>query len=229
MRVELNHIVELICLLVALWNYKFLKGTIYFYFIYYLAFILYAELGASYFKYVLSPTLKLEERSNMHIYVWVAIVMGTFLSYFLYSEIRNAIVKKSIIVLTFLLDCYFMFLFFYLRQYAELWYYGFVIEGFYLTLLCCTYFYELFLHSEEGDSIWTLPPFWVVTGVFIFYTGTSLSSAMHEILKNPGMRVMGLPLYSFIAQVLSVFLYGCPTVAFILIREKQKRLSNTGG
>lgn len=38
------------------------------------------------------------------------------------------------------------------------------------------------------------------------------------------MRIMGLPLYSFISQVLSVLLYGSPVVAFVLIRKKQTKL-----
>ncbi|WP_026769283.1 hypothetical protein [Asinibacterium sp. OR53] len=226
MRVELNHITELICLLAALWNYKYLKGTIYFYFIYYLAFVLYGELGASYFKYVLSLTLKPEDRNNMHIYLWVWAVMGAFLSYFLYTEIRNVVVRKLITVFTSLLVCYFLFLFFFFRRYVEPCYYGFVVETFYLTFLCCIYFYELFLYSEEADSIWKLPAFWVITGIFIFFTGTAISSVMHGVLKNFSIRIMGLPLYSFIAQILCVFLYGCPIVAFILIRKKQTRLSN---
>lgn len=224
MRIELNHIVELICLLAALWNYKFLKGTIYFYFIYYLAFILYAELGAGYFKYVISPTLKPEERDNTHIYVWVVIVMLGFLSYFLYTEIKNAFFRKLIVVFTSLLAFYFLSLFFFFKHYIEPFFYGYTVAGLYLTLLCCVYFYELFLYSEEGDSILTLPPFWIASGIFIFFTGTSLSYVMHSILKNPSMRIMGLPLYSFISQVLSVLLYGSPVVAFVLIRKKQTKL-----
>lgn len=228
MRIELNHIAELICLLAALWNYKFLKGTIYFYFIYYVAFILYAELGAGYFKYVILPALKPEERDNTHIYVWVGIVMTGFLSYFLYNEIKSGFFRKAIIIITSLLTCYFLFLFCFSRHYAEPFYYAFTITGLYLTLLCCVYFYELFLYSEEGDSILTMPPFWVATGVFIFFTGTSLSYVMHSMLKNPTLRIMGLPLYNFIGQVLSVFLYGCPVVAFVLIRNRQTRSLNRG-
>lgn len=118
-------------------------------------------------------------------------------------------------------------LFFFFKHYVEPCYYGFVVETFYLIILCCIYFYELFLHSEEGDSIWTLPAFWVIAGIFIFFTGTSISSVMHGVLKNFSTQIMGLPLYSFIAQVLCVFLYGCPVVAFILLRkEKQARLFN---
>jgi hypothetical protein len=70
---------------------------------------------------------------------------------------------------------------------------------------------------------WTLPSFWVITGIFIFFTGTCLSNVMHSILTNPKIRILGLPLYNFIPQVLSVFLYGCPTVAFLLIRKQQTK------
>ncbi|PQV60581.1 hypothetical protein CLV53_10617 [Sediminibacterium magnilacihabitans] len=215
MRIELNHIVEFISLLAAIWNYKFLKGTIYEYFVWYIGFILYAELGASYFKYALNHTY------NMHIYLWVGIVDISFKSYFLYSFIRSRIFKRIIIVCASVIVCYFLFLFFFFQRFTELFYYGMSVGSYYLTLLCCVYFFELFVNSEE-EILWSLPSFWIVAGTFIFFTGISLSFVMHKILAKPSVRIFNLPLYNFIPQLLSVILYGAYVVAFVLVKKKKQ-------
>lgn len=214
----LSIIAEFLCLLVAVFRYRQLKDTIYVYAIPFLFFVVFAEMGAVYHNYAFrSPKYP---NGNTHIYLWVSIVETLFYSYFFHQYISSKIAKKWIAVLAVLLINTYLFLFFFYAVYVETYYYLMTLAGLYFTLLSCIYFYKLFIYTEEENVIY-LPDFWMAAGIFVFFSGVSLSFALHKTLAHPNIRIMNMSLYNFIPQVLSIILYGCFAVTFILCRKKK--------
>jgi hypothetical protein len=221
MKIISNHIVELIALLAALWNYKHIRNTRYFYFIPLLAFTLMGELGASYF-YV---TLVDYQPGNTHIYLWVVLFEFLFFGYQFYHILLSRRMRTATVIGTSLLVFSMLFWFCFYAEYSEMYYNTMVIGGFFLCCLCCTYLYEQFVLSDDFEvNLMTVPDFWMVTGILIFFVGISISFALHYFLKGDGITIFGMPLYHFFPQVLSVFLYGCITVAIIQWKKYQEKL-----
>jgi hypothetical protein len=218
MPLSLSVIAELVSLLFAIFYYKRLKETIYVYAIPFLLFIIYAEAGAIYHIYAFS---KYEvTNGNTHIYLWVSIVETIFYSSFFYKILGNSFVKRMVVLMAILLVGIYLFLFFFFAVYVESYFRIMTLASLYFTILSCIYFYKVFIHVEE-ENVVALADFWMVTGIFVFFSGTSLSFVLHHTLARPDIRIVGLYLYNLIPQVLSIILYGCFIAAFILCRKKK--------
>jgi hypothetical protein len=218
MPISLSVISEFTSLLVAIFSYKKLKGTWYVYAIPFLFFVLYAEMGATYHHAVYTRADC--PNGNTHIYLWVSIVETIFYSRFFWLAFNNRTLKKMTEGMTVIMIASYLFLFFFTYIYVESVLYLMALNGLYFTVLSCIYFYRLFINAEE-ENVLSLPDFWMAVGIFAFFSGTSLSFALHKTLKQTNIRIMGLYLYNIIPQVLSIILYGCFITAFILCRKKK--------
>lgn len=76
MHISLSVISEFISLVAAFFSYKKLKGTWYVYAIPFLFFVLYAEIGATYYWTTFNRTDC--PNGNVHIYLWVSIMETIF-------------------------------------------------------------------------------------------------------------------------------------------------------
>ena len=216
-KIELNHIVEAISFLVACSYYKSLKNTFLFWVIPYLAFILMAELGASYFKYHL-------HKPNGHIYVIISLVEFIFYSYLFYHFNKNNQVKKAIIIGSSILVLPYLFLFFFFSDYKGYDFYLPVYTGFYLAIVASFYLYKISVIDDTEFAITHQSGFWVASGVLIFFSGISISFLLYSFLKNINIRIFGLSIYNFIPQVLSILLYGCLSIAVVVCKKKNQQL-----
>ena len=216
-KIELNHIVEAISFLVACSYYKSLKNTFLFWVIPYLAFILMAELGASYFKYHL-------HKPNGHIYVIISLVEFVFYSYLFYHFNKNSKLQKVISVGSTLLVLPYLFLFFFFSDYKSYDFYLPVYTGFYLAIVASIYLYKISIKDDTEFALTKQVGFWVASGVLIFFSGISISFLLHSFLKNATIKIWGMSIYNFIPQVLSIFLYGCITIAIIVCKKKNQQL-----
>ena len=221
MNISLSIIAEFLSLSVALFCFRQLKGSIYFYFIPFLFFLVYGEIGAVYFYYNVPESYL---NGNTHIYLWISIFEIIFYSYLFYHFFSNKLMKKLILAIAFLVVNFYLFLFFFYTVYVEAFYYVLTLVGIYLTLLSCIFFYQLFQRDEEGEAL-SSPDLWIVSGIFVFFTGTCLTFVLHKTLTGPDRWLFGQPLYNLIPQVLSIILYGFFAKAFMLCRKKVKTSS----
>lgn len=218
MSIHLSIILEFLSLLVAVFCYKRLKGTLYVYAIPFLFFVFYAELGASY--YIYTNPLEENRMGNTHIYLWISIVETIFYSWFFYQVMTEYIFKRVIRILAILFVGAYLFLFFFFISYLGTYYIIMTVNSIYYTIVSCIYFYKLFIGAEE-ENIMTLSNFWMATGIFVFYSGISLVWVMHQTLMHQNIRIFGATLYNFIPRILSIILYGCFITAFILCRKRK--------
>lgn len=216
MKIISNHIVEGIALITAIWNYKYIKGTRYVYFIPFLAFMLMGELGGIYF----STGANLNAQKNFHIYLIVTVVEVIFLGYQFYQMLRSEKMKQFTLIGTSVMVllmavwlCFFVEIGLLLTNTLG-------ITGFFLSCVACFYLYEKFDRSEKTDtSLTRSPDFWFAVGVLIFWVGSTLPFMLYYFLKENQFLIFGMPLYRFFPQVFSVVLYGCFTMAIILWKK----------
>ena len=67
--------------------------------------------------------------------------------------------------------------------------------------------------------------FWLAMGVSIFFSGTSIVFALHDLIIKNNLTFFGAKLYNFVPRVLSVILYASISIAIILCKKKTKALS----
>lgn len=217
MKIISNHFVELLALLTALWNYRYIKNTRYFYFIPFLAFTLLGELGGSYF-YVNHANYV---TGNTHIYLWVVTYGFLFFGYQFYHILKSTKLKFITALGTASLVLSMCIWFCFYPVYTQLYYNTYVIGGFFLCCISCSYVVEQFIFNDDFETnLLKVPDFWLVTGILLFYAGNSIIFALHYFLIGDKVQILGMPLYHLFPQVLSVFLYGCMTVAIVLWKKK---------
>jgi len=101
-------------------------------------------------------------------------------------------------------------------------YYSRLLLSIYVVLHSCIFFFSIL----KNDSIKTplkFPPFWIVTGLFFYYFGSSVLFAIKYFDK--AKKLFGNALINeLITGSLSVILYGCWIIGFIWKRKQQQLL-----
>ncbi len=82
-----------------------------------------------------------------------------------------------------------------------------------IILICCLYFYY-FLKKEEYVNIYKHYPFWLVTGLFFFYLGTSACNVFYDYLASINFK-QNLPVRYMTFVVFNFILYSCWSYAFL--------------
>ena len=218
MSMHFSIIMEFLSLLVALFHYKRLKETFYVYAIPFLFFVLYAEIGAAYYRS--NHPVKTNHTGNTHIYLWISIAETIFYSWFFYQVATGYVFKRLVKIFATMLVLTYLFLSFFYFSYVGAYYIIMTVTGIYFTIMSCIYFYKLSINAGE-ENIINLASFWMATGIFVFYSGISLVMVLHEMLMRQNVTIFGESLYNVIPQVLSIILYGCFIAAFILCRKKK--------
>lgn len=110
-------------------------------------------------------------------------------------------------VLFYLADIIFIEGFYYFNVYS------FCIGSVFIVLCCLLYFMGL-LTSDKLVNYFTIPMFWISTGLLFFYVGNLVQmSLLKYIIDNrldPGGEI-----YLFISVTLNVLLYGALTISFL--------------
>lgn len=89
-----------------------------------------------------------------------------------------------------------------------------------MTILVCCLYYYYFLKKEEFVNIYQHYPFWVVTGLFFFYLGTSACNIFFDYLAIIN-STQNKPIRYLTFVVLNFILYSCWSYSF-LCRYRQK-------
>ncbi|WP_439417090.1 hypothetical protein [Larkinella sp. GY13] len=95
----------------------------------------------------------------------------------------------------------------------------FMVEAVLLIAWSGFYFYELF-NSNTEERIWSIPDFWVCTGVLFFYAGTFFLMGLLNYLYKVDMG-LAKKLY-VINHILNILLYSLYAVGFICKARQTK-------
>lgn len=162
--------------------------------------------------------------------VFVVIIEITANLIRMYSPWKNSFVYNLYIILSF----YFFFYWFYtiltkkilswilIGIYTGGMIYSLVNESFTQTMLSGTLYigtfiilifsiryYSQLLHRIEVLNYLKLQPFWITTGLLIFYLGLlPLQYLLH-------LDIFNKTIYQFVIMILNVIMYGCFTIAFL--------------
>jgi hypothetical protein len=217
MKIISNHVVEAIGLVTAILNYTYIKNSRYVYFIPYLAFVLFGELGASYFYYASN----LSAFKNWHIYLIVYMVIQIFIGYQFYNILLSEKMKQVTFIGTSILTLMLSVILFFLTDIGNLINFTHGIAGLFFSYIAFFVLYEKLIYSE-GLEIrpYHSPDFWFTIGVLFFSVGTSLSYILYFYLRNDNVFFLGMRVYHLLPRICSVVLYNCYAVAIILWRKK---------
>lgn len=82
-----------------------------------------------------------------------------------------------------------------------------------IIIICCLYFYY-FLKKEEYVNIYTHAPFWIITGLFFFYFGSTACNLFFNYLASIYVK-QHIPVRYITFSVLNFILYGCWSYSFV--------------
>lgn len=86
---------------------------------------------------------------------------------------------------------------------------GTLYTGTSITLIFSIMYYSQLLHRIEVLNYLKLQPFWITTGLLVFYLGLlPLQYLLHQ-------EFFDKTVYQFVIMVLNVIMYGCFTIAFL--------------
>ncbi len=203
MILHLNHIFELLCLLVSLVLYYKHKSSFLIVWCIYLTTLLSAELICLYFF----------EKGNSAFYNIINILIVSFSCYIITQIIYN---KKILMLIKFLTLFYFVMLvainiydnsFF--KTNILLFQLSFDLQLIYGLL----FFYYLLITDDKTPKPTDSFGKWFATGLIIFNVGVSITFSLIDYIRNNKIYLFNLPLYRTIPKLFCVILYTCYIVA----------------
>jgi len=78
------------------------------------------------------------------------------------------------------------------------------------------------LDDVDLNAFYVKSGLWIASGILIFYTGICIVFSLFNYIRANNLTINDVALYNFVPRVLSIILYGCFIVAFILWRKPQK-------
>lgn len=142
-----------------------------------------------------------------------------FYSFIFYSLIRDQKLKTPFIVMALvyvLINVYFLSLAISFSINLML------LSSIIMIILSCYYFYRCMLDDVDLSTFYVKSGLWIASGILIFYAGICIVFSLFNYIRAHHLTIKGTQLYNFVPRVLSIILYGCFMVAFILWRKPQK-------
>lgn len=216
---HINDIAELLSLLVAIFYYRYLRGTFMKWVLPFLAFIFFGERYATYQWYVLKvPTININ--------YLIACIESIFYGYVFYSLSRRVLIKKAILYFVLISEIGYIISFIFFRKNYAYFFGNIIASGFFIAVIALAYLYMKFVEEEDDEVLLVSEPgFWIAFGVSLFYSGVSISFSLYEYMKRNVLVLFGEKLINLIPQILSVILYLSISIAIILCKQKKKILS----
>ena len=183
----------------------------------FLIFIFFGELFAKYQYCVLN-------RSTISMQYFIGISESIFYGFIFYKLYDRIILKKLIIFLILTNTLIFSFgLIFFTNEFGY-FFPSIILCGFFLAVIALGYIYTKYVDEDE-IMLLNESGFWLAMGVSIFFSGTSIVFALHDLIIKNNLTFFGAKLYNFVPRVLSVILYASISIAIILCKKKTKALS----
>lgn len=211
---NLNHISELLCLLVAILLWLKHKSSFYLLFVVYLAFISINELIAHYF---------LQEK-NYSIYQLNTVVFVLFNGYIFQKIAHQQKIKKIIRFVTALYIAFWVLYISYFGSSTSIISVTLTIALVLVNAIGLLYLYSylsgVFIHNIETEN----GNVWYSSGIIIFCSGLSICFSLLDYFNHNKMNFCGLPLHNFLPKIFSVVLYTCTIIALIQWKQKATKL-----
>ena len=200
-----HHYAEFLCFLIAILCIRKIKNSAFFWFIPFIFITFISEIIATYVAHV-------KNLPNYTIYNYLTTVSFVFYLWFMCHFIENRWIRKSFLPVSFILVFTILINIIILNRNAfhrQTYIIGCILIIYY----CFFYLYEAIKKYDINFCIEKQPVFWVIIGLLFFY----LSGAGFFIFINAfslGFKEQ----FNEIIRWLSVFMYGCFSIAFILCR-----------
>jgi len=210
---NLNHYLELLCLLIAIVNYKSLsRNTVFIYFIPFLAITAFVELYA----------IGKDRTSKTIFYNFFLLFEFLFYAFIYYYNLRNVRLKKYILFSCLVFLAFYLINLFFVYGLYEFHSYTSILSSFLKVIFICMFFYETILPETLSTSLFLKPFFWVNVGLIFFSLGSVILLAMVNFLSSIDLQNKGIVVFKVIIKILNVILYGSLSLAFILCRNNKK-------
>jgi hypothetical protein len=205
---------ELAAFIVSLLTWRYLKGTAFRLFPFFLFFIVAVELIGTYIAWVL------------HMKNGWLFNISTTLEFIFYAHIfslalRNPTFKKLAVRFMVIYPILVLLNLLFVQGFTQFHSYTVALGNMFMIVLCCLFFYELLLHPLEGE-LRKEPMFWIGTGILFFHLGDLSFDLLFNLLKN---EATGKEFFQSINNNLILILYSCFIIAFLCQRSLVKSLS----
>jgi hypothetical protein len=212
MSLNINHYFEALSLLVAIICYKRLKGSFMLLFIPFLGLTLFSELSSDYIYQVYAS-------STTWIYKILNPLSQCFYAYIFYQLASDQKFRKIILILVFV---YFLICVYYYLKDDQFNSYLIVAGGLMQIVFACGFFYQCLKNDEYfGNNTWN-SGLWIASGVLIFYAGIAIVFSLFDYIRFHKLEVFEMPLYNIIPRALSVVLYSCLSISFLVWKHPRK-------
>lgn len=201
---------EILSLTIAIILYNRLKSSFMVWFIPYLSFIVAGELFANNSEW--SGT------DNSYLYAVINSGSQYFFSFIFYRFVANPAIKKLI------LGCvvfYTLILVWFVMMSPSVMYMINATSGL-VAIMACAYFYNIMLADDDEEDQTYVSGLWVASGLLIFYLGIILCFSLRNHIMQNKLSFDGLSLYRVIPRYLSIILYSCFSISFMVWKAPTK-------
>jgi len=206
---------ELAAFIVSVLNWRYLKGTAFRLFPFFLFFIVAVELLGNYMAWGL-------RQKNGWLFNISTTVEFIFYAYIFSFTLRNPLFKKLAFRFIIFYPMLVLLNLLFIQGFMQFHSYTVALGNMFMVTLCCLFFYELLLHPLEGE-LRKVPMFWISTGILFFHLGDLTFDLLFNLLKNDAT---GKEFFTSINNNLILILYSCFIIAFICQRSLVKSLSH---
>lgn len=210
MPVYLHHYAEFFCFLIAAICYRKLKDSAFIWFIPFILLTLGMELLATYMVHVKGV------KNNSAVYNFLTTAAFVFYLWFMSSSTNSLFIKRLFLPVTGLLLIAILtnLIFF---SYGQFHVKTYIAGCIFIVFFCFTYLFESIKKYDIDFRIEKEPVFWVVIGLLFFYLA---GAGYFVFIKSFSSELKEQ--FNQIIRWLSVFMYGCFSIAFVLCRRKEK-------
>lgn len=165
-------------------------------------------------------------KSTTPLFIWYHVITAVFYTFIfqnLFKQLKHF--KYVSIIMWIVSSCIissFIFIFLFVSNYVEYKYRLQIVLYFYLCILAAFYLYKEFTNDSLDELLIKKSGFWIAAGLLLFYSAISVVHAMHPTASKNNIYIMGLPIHLFFANILSIILYTCLSIAMIVWAPSQK-------
>lgn len=186
---------------IAKWSHN--KNSTQGYFLHFLVFVAVVELMANLSR-------MFTNYGNSYVYNIYIIVSFLFFFYWFFRVLQNKRVFYWVLFIYFVS----VIISISVESFTDEMYHTTLYVGTLLILFLAVLYYWALLEKQEAVNFLRLQPFWITTGLLIFYIG------FLPIQFLQGLGDFNRINYQFIMMVLNIFLYGCITIALLCPQRK---------
>jgi len=202
----INSVPTLISLLAVIFFYKKLQPKWLQLFFYFLLYTLVTEIGAVLYSQYL-------RKSNHFIINIYLLINFSFYLLIFFKTFEKKSLKSFIRIAFILFILFYSFNILFIEGFYFFNIYSFCLGSIIIVSCSLLYFMELF-SSDRIINYFTLPMFWISTGLLFFYVGNLLQISLLRYIINNRLDPDGR-MYNFIMVTLNIILYGAFTLSFL--------------